>query len=132
MDANAHKRIARVLKELNQAWVAGQFDRLRAFLHPDVVLATPGFGERVHGSDAYVSGHKEFVESATIHGFSEAASEVDVIENIAVVNYRYELDYERSGTRYASKGRDLYVLSKRGDNWLVVWRTILDVDERIV
>ena len=132
MDANAHNQISRVLTALNQAWIGGQVERLRQFLHPGVILATPGFGERVHGSDAYVSGHRDFAESATIHGFSEAVSEVDIIEDVAVVNYRYELDYERSGKRYASSGRDLYVLQKTGDNWLVVWRTILDVDERIV
>jgi ketosteroid isomerase-like protein len=132
MDANAHNQVGRTLKELNQAWVRGQFDRLRQFLHPDVVIATPGFGERVRGSDAYVSGHRDFVESATIHAFSESASEADIIEDIAVVNYRYELDYERSGKRYASTGRDLYVLRNTEDGWLVVWRTILDVDERTV
>lgn len=127
-----HNEIERVLRELNQAWIQCQFDKLKQFLHPDVVLATPGFGERIHGSDAYVSGHRDFVENATIHNFSEAASEIDVIEDIAVVNYRYELDYERSGKRYASTGRDLYVLRDTGDGWLVVWRTILDVDERVV
>lgn len=132
MDANSHNQIERVLKELNQAWIGGRFERFRRFLHPDVILATPGFGERVHGIDAYISGHRKFVESATIHDFSETASEVDLIEDIAVVNYRYELDYERSGKRYVSTGRDLYVLRNTGDGWLVVWRTMLDVDERSV
>lgn len=132
MDANSHKQIQQVLSELNRAWISGQFDRLTRFLHPDVIIATPGFGERVQGSDAYVAGHREFVESATIHDFSEAVAEVDTVGDVAVVNYRYELDYERSGKRYTSTGRDLYVLRNTQDRWVVVWRTILDVDERAV
>ncbi|MGW8369551.1 MAG: nuclear transport factor 2 family protein, partial [Gammaproteobacteria bacterium] len=130
--ANAHEQVGQILRQLNRAWIDGQFDRLKTFLHPEVIIATPGFGERVHGSDAYVSGHRDFVASVTIHGFSESASEIDVIDDVAVVNYRYELDYERACQRYASTGRDLYVLRKTNDRWLVVWRTILDVDERVV
>jgi len=132
MNENARNRVGQILNELNQAWVEGQVDRLEEFVHPDVILATPGFGERVLGRDAYIAGHRDFVDSATIHGFSEAAADVDVIEDIAVVNYCYELDYERSGKRYTSIGRDLYVLSNTAQGWLVVWRTILEVDERVV
>lgn len=129
---NAHKDVAQVLKQLNQAWIEGRFDRLTELVHPDVVLVTPGFEERIHGREAYVSGHRDFAENATVHDFSESAADVDVIGDVAVVNYRYEMDYDRSGQRYASTGRDLYVLHNTGGRWLVVWRTILDVDERAV
>lgn len=130
MTGSAHDNVARVLEKLNQAWIRRRFDEMQAFLHPDVMLATPGFGERVRGSGAYIAGHRDFMEKAMIHEFVESTADVDIVADVAVVNYRYEMDYERSGKRYVSSGRDLYVLRRTGDGWLVVWRTILEVDER--
>lgn len=41
------------------------------------------------------------------------------------------MSYERSGKRYISTGRDLYVFRCLEHRWLAVWRTILDVDEHV-
>jgi ketosteroid isomerase-like protein len=110
--------------------VAGEFDGLEALATPDFVAVAPDFSQRAYGDETFVEGLKAFSESATIHEFSEGDIEVDVMADTAVATYRYRLDYERSGDRYLSTGRDLYVLARRHGHWLALWRTLLDVEER--
>jgi hypothetical protein len=37
--------------------------------------------------------------------------------------------YERSGERYRSIGRDLWVFQNEGGAWIAVWRTMLEMEE---
>jgi hypothetical protein len=129
-DQKSGDSAVQALRHINQAWVSGNFDELGALVDPAIVCATPGFGERIRGREAYVEGHREFVQSATIHDFTEGNFEADVVRNTAVVTYRYEIDYERSGKRYESTGRDLYVLRLSKGRWLAIWRTMLEIEER--
>lgn len=122
--------VRQAVRDVNQAWINARYERLRELIDPDIVLATPGFGERVHGAEAYLSGHREFVESATIHSFAEDEIDVDILGSSAVATYRYRLDYERSGQRYESTGRDLFVFESTDGRWRAMWRTILDIDEQ--
>jgi hypothetical protein len=46
-----------------------------------------------------------------------------------VVTFRYEMVYERSGGRFRSTGRDLWVFQSQGRAWIAVWRTMLDMEE---
>jgi len=98
-------------------------------VHPDIVLALPGFGGREAGRKGFISGHREFYERASIQGLREHDQVIDVVGDTAVVTYRYELVYERSGERYRSLGRDLWVFQRQHEKWLAVWRAILDVEE---
>lgn len=52
--------------------------------------------------------------------------QIDVACDTAVVTFRYEMVYERSGKRYHSTGRDLWVFQNQGNAWIAVWRTMLD------
>jgi hypothetical protein len=47
----------------------------------------------------------------------------------AVAIFQYEMVYERSGERYRSTGRDLWVFQGEGDAWIAVWRTMLEMQE---
>jgi ketosteroid isomerase-like protein len=126
----ASDAVAEALKKLNRAWLSEQFDELPALLHRDVVAVAPGFVERSRGSEAFIAGLRDFVQSATIHDFAEHDIEADVIGDSAVASYRFEIDFERSGQRYLGTGRDLYVFRRVEGEWLAVWRTLLGVDER--
>lgn len=76
--------VAQAVKDLNQAWINARFERLRELIGPDIVLATPGFGERIHGPEAYLSGHREFVESSTIFRFAEDEIDVDTLHAVCI------------------------------------------------
>lgn len=131
-DETGRDAVAEAVRSINRAWLGSRFDELETFVHPDIVLATPGVGERVRGGETYVAGHRDFVEGATIFDFSEDEIEVDLVDDTAVATYRYEIEYEHAGQRYRSTGRDLYVFRRLEGRWIAVWRTMLDVADRAV
>jgi len=55
---------------------------------------------------------------------------VDIAGDTSVVTFRYEMIYERDGRKYHSSGGDLWVFQKNGEEWMAVWRTMLDVKEK--
>lgn len=117
------------MRRINAAWLAGAVDDLVPLLHQDVVMAFPGFAGAVQGRDGVLAGFHDFCENAKIEHFREYDHRVDVVGEVAVVTFRFEMVYERSGERSRSTGRDMWVLQREGRRWIAVWRTMLDVQE---
>jgi ketosteroid isomerase-like protein len=120
---------ATAMRHINQAWVRGRVDDLGLLVHPDIVMVLPGFSGRIQGREAILAGFRDFCETATIHDFREHEEQIDVAGRTAVVSFRYELTYERSGQRYRATGRDLWVFQNEGREWIAVWRTMLELEE---
>lgn len=100
-------------------------------VHSEIVMVFPGFAGRLEGQEQFLAGFKEFCDNAKVHEFSEHDQQIDIAGGTGVVTFRYTMVYERSGERYRSRGRDLWVFQNEGDEWLAVWRTMLDVEEEI-
>jgi ketosteroid isomerase-like protein len=129
--ANESKRegAAAAMRAINQAWLGGRVEDLGPMLHPDVVMAVPGSAMRAQGREQFLAGFRDFCQNARVEEFREHDHQVDVAGNIAVVAYRYEMTYERSGRRSRSTGRDMWVFEQQGNSWIAVWRTMLDMQE---
>lgn len=118
-----------MIRSINQAWIEGRVDGIAPYVHPDMTMVFPGFAGRAEGREALIAGFRDFCENATVHEFREHDHDIDVAGDTAVVSFRYEMVYERSGGRYRATGRDLWVLQLVAGEWRAVWRTMLDVDE---
>jgi hypothetical protein len=46
-------------------------------------------------------------------------------DNSAVATYSWEITYEMQAQAYQELGRDLFVLTRAGGRWLVIWRAVL-------
>ena len=121
--------VTAALRQINQAWIDGQIGDLAPMLHPEIVMVFPNFAGRIQGRDDFLAGFHDFRQNATLQEFREHDQKVDVAGDSAVVTFRYEMVYERSGNRYRSTGRDLWVFQKKDEAWIAVWRTMLDVEE---
>ena len=76
--------------------------------------------------DAFTNGEHR----ARVHDFHDGDYESDVVGDTSVVTFRFEMTYERSGERYYSTGRDLWVFRGEDGGWIAVWRTMLEVQEQ--
>lgn len=121
---------AATTRRINRAWLDGQVEDLAPMVHPEIVMAFPGFAGRVQGREDFLGGFRDFCQNTRIHEFREHDYQVDVAGDMAVVTYRYEMVYERSGGRFRSTGRDLWVFQSQGSAWIAVWRTMLDMEEK--
>jgi len=118
------------MRRINQTWLGGRVDEIAPLLHPEIVMVFPGFAGRVVGREEFLAGFRDFCENATVHEFREEEQHVDVVGHTAVVSFRCEMTYTRSGNQYRATGRDLWVFQHQSDAWIAVWRTMLDMDEK--
>jgi hypothetical protein len=123
---------AAALQDINQAWLAGRSEDLEPLLHPDIVMVFPGFQGSVQGRDVLLAGFRDFCDNARVHEYREHDHQSSVVGDTAVVSLRFEMVYERSGQRWRSTGRDLWVLRYASKLWIAVWRTMLDIEETAV
>ena len=120
---------AATMRQINQTWLDGRVESLAAIVHPDIVMVFPGFAGRQQGREEFLAAFRDFTANATVHEFHEHDLQADVAEETAVVTFRYEMVYERSGKRNRSTGRDLWIFQKQGSKWIAVWRTMFDMVE---
>jgi Domain of unknown function (DUF4440) len=119
------KEVWEVIQRINSAWLKKQPERLPELLHDRiVVVGTDGrrYGE---GRAACVESYRSFSEQATVSFYQESHRQVDVYRVVAVVGYRFEIEYTINGKTSRDTGRDLFVLEKENDRWLAVWRQVV-------
>ena len=118
------------MREINRFWIDGNVERLESMLHPEIVMVLPDFSGRIEGREGFLAGFRDFCQNARIHEFRDHDYQIDVAGDTAVLTFRFEMIYERSGERYYSTGRDMWVFSRDGSRWIAVWRTMLDMEEK--
>ncbi len=129
IDESKRADVAKAMGQINQTWLNGRVQDLAPMVHPEIVMVFSGFAGRVQGREAFLAGFADFCQNATIHEFREHGHQVDVAGDTAVVTFQYDMVYERSGARYRSTGRDLWVFQLQDTAWIAVWRTMLDMEE---
>jgi hypothetical protein len=123
--SNAHE----VMATINRAWRENRPSEMYPYLHPDVTMVLPGFGAAVAGRDSLLDSFTEFCSNARMLEYEEYDEQIQVIGNVAVVHFRFDMLYERASRRQRSTGRDVWVLERVGGMWFAVWRTMVDVRE---
>jgi hypothetical protein len=129
-DESKREDAYKAMRQINRAWLDGQVEDLASMVHPEIVMVFPGFTARTQGREELLAGFRDFRQNATVHEFREHDHHIDVAGGTAVVSFRYEMVYERSGERYRATGRDLWVFQNQGGAWIAVWRTMLDMEEK--
>jgi hypothetical protein len=128
-DEAANRSVADAMRAINEAWLEGRVDDMAPMLHPEIVMAFPGFSGKMRGREPFLAGFRDFAEHATIHEFHDREHQIDVVGDTAVIAFPYEMLYTRSGERYRVTGRDIWIFQKLGAAWVAVWRTMLDLNE---
>ena len=117
------------MRQINQAWLNGRVEDLAPLVHSEIVMVLPDFAGRIQGREHFLAGFRDFCHSAIIQEFQEHDQQVDVASDTAVITFRYEMVYERSGERYRANGRDLWVFHRQEEVWIAVWRAMLEMKE---
>jgi hypothetical protein len=118
------------LRRINRVWLDRQVEALVPMVDPEITMVFPEFTGRIRGREQFLAGFRDFCENAKVHEFHDEDYESDVIANTAVVSFRYDMVYERSDERYRASGRDLWVFRNQDNNWIAVWRMMVDMREQ--
>ncbi len=124
--------VSLLIDKINGAWTRGRPQDLNELFHERIVMVFPGFGGRAEGKAEVIAGFADFCTNARLHQFEESDRQIDVVGHVAVASFAFEFTYARDGQKYRGTGRDVWVFEKSQDNWLAVWRTMLNVFEESV
>lgn len=89
-----------IVRAINDAWVAGRYEELERHFHPEVVLAFPGFEQRIEGRGPLIDSYRDFGEKSTLHAFEPGTPQVDRVGPTAIATTSFEIDYELGGARW--------------------------------
>jgi ketosteroid isomerase-like protein len=123
------EEIRLVLGKINDAWLKGRPEDLRAVLdrcfHDDIVIKGPGFQAMGRGKEACVKSYADFERQARVRSCQLSEPEIDHAGDTAVATYSWEMTYELDGHEYHESGHDLFVLTRIQGRWQAVWRAML-------
>lgn len=129
VSADAQSAVRSLLSRLNDAWMHTRGEAMTKVLSEcfseDVVMRGPGFALAGKGRDLAVQSYQDFVTQAHIKNVSLKPPEIDIIGDTAVAQYEWEMTYALGGRGHTEGGRDLFVLSRRGGRWAIIWRSLL-------
>jgi Domain of unknown function (DUF4440) len=131
MQTSGNEAAILALKRINRVWIDRKVEDLAPMLDPNIIMVFPGFTGRIQGREQFLDGFRDFCENANVLEFQDQDYESDVVADTAVVTFRYDMLYQRSGERYRAGGRDLWVFRIQDSDWIAVWRTMLDMQEQL-
>ncbi len=121
--------ILAVVNTINDAWLHKRGETMTNALRPclaeNVVMRGPGFLLLGSGRDFAVQSYHDFVTQATVMKCTLDEPQIDICEQTAAAHYKWEMTYVLDGQAYTERGHDLFVLARRGETWVVVWRVML-------
>jgi ketosteroid isomerase-like protein len=122
-------KIRDLLSRINDAWINQRGQAMTAALNAcfaeDVVMRGPDFVLVGQGRDFAVQSYQDFVRQAEVRKFSLDEPEIDVAGDTAIAQYKWVMTYVLNGEEYTERGHDVFVLARRDEKWLAVWRAML-------
>ena len=123
------RNVGESLRRINEAWLSKRPEKMKPMLDEKIVMIYPGFVGRSEGQEAFIAGYVDFCEQALMISYQESDLQIDVGGATAVASFAFEMSYERKGDKCLSRGRDLWIFTRKQDEWVAVWRTMLDLKE---
>ena len=129
MPDNDHKRatdeIRQLIKTINQAWLKGRPEELKAYFHTDIQFVNQNLETMGSGRRVCIESYQDFLKQAVILKYQESDPQVQVWGNSALARYTFQIEYEIAGKMFADSGADLFFFTNQESRWLAVWRLML-------
>jgi hypothetical protein len=119
------KEVWEVVRRINTAWLERQPDRLLDLFHDRIVIVGPDGQRFAEGKAMCAASYRGFCELASVAFYHESDPQVDVYHAVAIVGYRFEIEYAIEGKVNRETGRDLFILEQVDGRWLAVWRHVV-------
>ena len=124
-EGDSRKEVQDLINRINEAWQGGRTGELNEYFHNDMVIRGPDLTELARGRETCVKSYEDFVQKSLVRNFKASEPEVDLWDGMAVATSSWAITYEMQGQAYQELGRDLFVLTRAGGRWLVIWRAVL-------
>ena len=130
--SSLQKEVMNVIKNINSAWLEGKIEDLRKYLHSDIITISPDFKTRLPGIDKVLKSYRDYCGNSKNYSFRESDFHVEIFDKTAVADYEYHIIYEINNKKYDGTGREIWTFSRVNNNWLAVWRLLVNVVDKEV
>jgi ketosteroid isomerase-like protein len=124
MITDTEKTIKRIIKDANKAWSSGNPENLSLYFHDQIIIISPDLKILGSGKGPCIQSYIDFLNRASDICFQAEDPDVFVFNRSAVVFYTYDISWKMDGQQFREKGKEIYVLNKQKDKWLIVMRQI--------
>lgn len=125
-------RILQIVKTVSQTCKEGkEFDRLAPFFHDHMVMSSPGFDRRAEGKAACLINYEDACSQMVFRRFEGSNEHIDIIDNTAVVTYRYDCVWDYQGKTFTDDGHEIFVFIRKDEDWQIIWRTLIPGSRQI-
>jgi hypothetical protein len=118
-------KIAKIIKDLNQSVVTGNTDDIDSFFHDNVKILSPDMKILGDGKAVCIKSYVDFIDKAKIEQYDHEITNVFIYDNTAIVFYTYSMTWVMEGKTLNDQGKELYVLTKNNDDWLIILRKLV-------
>lgn len=122
--SHTQDHIRQLMVKINQAWLKGRPQELKAYFHPDIVFASSNLEIQAVGHQACIDSYQDFLNQAVIRKFTEGDYDIKVWGNTALTSYTFNIEYDINGTEHSDSGIDLFVFTLHEGRWLAAWRLL--------
>jgi hypothetical protein len=129
MTNKAESEVHETMAAINRAWRENRPTQMQAYLHPGITMVLPKFSGTLIGADKIIASFVEFCTNARVLQHEESDEQTQLMGDVAFVNYRFNVLYERATYRERSIGRDIWAFRHSNGKWLAIWRTMVDLKE---
>jgi ketosteroid isomerase-like protein len=124
MNIDAITAIKRFLKDTNKAWSSGKPENLNHYFHDHIIIVSPDLKIMGSGKEPCIQSYIDFLSRPSDIHFHADDPDVFVFDNTAVAFYTYHISWKMEGRQSRETGKEIYVLNKQKDEWLIVMRKI--------
>jgi ketosteroid isomerase-like protein len=107
------------------AWLGRDWARVRASLAEDVEFLSRDFAGPVVGREAVLKSIRTFLQRVRVHEYNATDLKSHRSGPVAVITYRWQMEWTAGEAHRSSSGRDVLVLRGEGGDWRLVWRAQL-------
>lgn len=107
------------------AWLGKDWARVCASLCEDVQFLSRDFASPLVGRAAVLEGMRTFLDRVEVHEYNATDLHSHRSGPVAVVTYRWEMQWTAGEAHRSSSGRDVLVLRSENSDWRLVWRAQL-------
>jgi ketosteroid isomerase-like protein len=107
------------------AWLSKDWAGVQASLAEDVEFLSRDFASPLLGRSAVLDGLRTFLERVEVHEYNATDLQSHRSGPVAVVTYRWEMQWTAGEAHRSSSGRDVLVLRHENGDWRLVWRAQL-------
>ncbi|MBN2410246.1 nuclear transport factor 2 family protein [candidate division KSB1 bacterium] len=118
------EKIKDILKNVNIAWSSGNPEDLMNYFHDNMLIISPDMKILGYGKENCIKSYIDFLNQATIIDYQKNVPEIHIFENTAIVFYTYNISWKTNNKLFNEKGKEIYVLNKHKNKWLIVMRKI--------